>query len=530
MKHLYITLRFFLSTLLLASVMFSVVPVMADEGPNTIIIMGQVKTMEDGYPVIGHSVFIADDSLSINNLEYYKEVITDQDGYFYDTITTYFNNGSFVIYTYDPNHFKFDSIVHFRFMNNEINDNIFIINFSLLSDDVDNHLQASFEYQRVPGDDKFHYSFIDKTNNDNIQKWFWEFGDGSFSTQQNPYHSFAGPGLYTVRLTVTGLVDQQIQVNSTYQYLFIPVAEYYHMGGQCFADPELPLFLIDRGYAYLYEIDSENAALPVDTMKIDTLGYYYFYQVAEGNYLIKVQPSMSSEYYGIKAPTYFGNAIFWEEASIINHDKTYWEYDVNLVDGGGMNSGIGKIAGTVTSETTGRYLSENITKGVDIYLLDENHKFLSSHYTDDNSSFNFDNIALQTYYLLPEITGVQSDKTKISLSEDMPERDEITVNVETGEVVLGIDDEGIFSNLLTGYPYPNPANDQVNMKLNLKTSGDAVIAIYDMQGRLMINETERLSVGTHNISLQTGNLENGIYLIRIQLNNEISDQRFVVSR
>lgn len=302
------------------------------------------------------------------------------------------------------------------------------------------------------------------------------------------------------------------------------------MGGQCFADPELPLFLIDRGYAYLYEIDSENAALPVDTMKIDTLGYYYFYQVAEGNYLIKVQPSMSSEYYGIKAPTYFGNAIFWEEASIINHDKTYWEYDVNLVDGGGMNSGIGKIAGTVTSETTGRYLSENITKGVDIYLLDENHKFLSSHYTDDNSSFNFDNIALQTYYLLPEITGVQSDKTKISLSEDMPERDEITVNVETGEVVLGIDDEGIFSNLLTGYPYPNPANDQVNMKLNLKTSGDAVIAIYDMQGRLMINETERLSVGTHNISLQTANLENGIYLIRIQLNNEISDQRFVVSR
>lgn len=33
--------------------------------------------------------------------------------------------------------------------------------------------------------------------------WLWEFGDGNTSTQQNPSHSYAAPGSYGVRLTVT---------------------------------------------------------------------------------------------------------------------------------------------------------------------------------------------------------------------------------------------------------------------------------------------------------------------------------------
>jgi len=36
----------------------------------------------------------------------------------------------------------------------------------------------------------------------NISDWFWEFGDGQTSTQQNPTHSYAAPGLYDISLTV----------------------------------------------------------------------------------------------------------------------------------------------------------------------------------------------------------------------------------------------------------------------------------------------------------------------------------------
>ncbi|HWY36482.1 MAG TPA: PKD domain-containing protein, partial [Nitrosopumilaceae archaeon] len=37
---------------------------------------------------------------------------------------------------------------------------------------------------------------------DPINSWYWNFGDGSFSTQQNPSHSYIAPGTYSVTLSV----------------------------------------------------------------------------------------------------------------------------------------------------------------------------------------------------------------------------------------------------------------------------------------------------------------------------------------
>jgi PKD repeat protein len=36
----------------------------------------------------------------------------------------------------------------------------------------------------------------------NAQEWFWDFGDGSFSADQNPTHTYAEPGLYVVYLAI----------------------------------------------------------------------------------------------------------------------------------------------------------------------------------------------------------------------------------------------------------------------------------------------------------------------------------------
>lgn len=34
--------------------------------------------------------------------------------------------------------------------------------------------------------------------------YIWDFGDGTFSTEENPVHIFANPGNYTVKLIVIG--------------------------------------------------------------------------------------------------------------------------------------------------------------------------------------------------------------------------------------------------------------------------------------------------------------------------------------
>jgi PKD repeat protein len=40
-----------------------------------------------------------------------------------------------------------------------------------------------------------------------LMAWFWDFGDGNTSTQQNPTHIYSSPGTYTVSLTVTNLLN-----------------------------------------------------------------------------------------------------------------------------------------------------------------------------------------------------------------------------------------------------------------------------------------------------------------------------------
>ncbi|MDZ7304357.1 MAG: phytase [candidate division KSB1 bacterium] len=36
-----------------------------------------------------------------------------------------------------------------------------------------------------------------------VRTWFWEFGDGTISTARHPFHVYATPGIYTVKLTIS---------------------------------------------------------------------------------------------------------------------------------------------------------------------------------------------------------------------------------------------------------------------------------------------------------------------------------------
>ncbi len=55
--------------------------------------------------------------------------------------------------------------------------------------------------------DKCKVNFIDKSIYDTcltILSWSWDFGDGNGSNLQNPMHTYAGPGVYVVCMTITG--------------------------------------------------------------------------------------------------------------------------------------------------------------------------------------------------------------------------------------------------------------------------------------------------------------------------------------
>lgn len=63
---------------------------------------------------------------------------------------------------------------------------------------------VSFTGTPTNGDAPLSVQFTDQSTNTgaNIDAWHWDFGDGSFSAQQNPQHIYASPGNYTVSLQI----------------------------------------------------------------------------------------------------------------------------------------------------------------------------------------------------------------------------------------------------------------------------------------------------------------------------------------
>jgi PKD repeat protein len=56
--------------------------------------------------------------------------------------------------------------------------------------------------------------------------WFWDFGDGNTSTDQNPTHIYTAPGLYTVSLTVSNEYGTDTETKIYYINVTMPVPVY----------------------------------------------------------------------------------------------------------------------------------------------------------------------------------------------------------------------------------------------------------------------------------------------------------------
>lgn len=90
----------------------------------------------------------------------------------------------------------------------------------------------------------------------NIAQWFWDFGDSSYSTLQNPEHDYLQPGYYEVTLTITTVEGCQSTITYTIPvytetFIYFPNAftpnfnalnDVWNMVGQGFANYNLRIF------------------------------------------------------------------------------------------------------------------------------------------------------------------------------------------------------------------------------------------------------------------------------------------------
>ena len=84
---------------------------------------------------------------------------------------------------------------------------------------------------------------------------------------------------------------------------------------------------------------------------------------------------------------------------------------------------------------------------------------------------------------------------------------------------------------IEGYDtYPNPTNGWVNLEFNSNTGGDIRIAVRDLSGRVLIQETINVSEGNVRTRLDLTDLSTGTYLVELTENSGLSHTSRVMKR
>ena len=150
-------------------------------------------------------------------------------------------------------------------------------------------------------------------------------------------------------------------------------------------------------------------------------------------------------------------------------------------------------------------------------------------YAEDEDGHNL------TYtWLLNDVVADHGNSTEIEFHRDGEYVVKVVVNdgfymgttehswefTATGMAVQ-FEPDGIPGNFTISLPYPNPFNAQSSIDLSLKTSSLINLTIFDMQGRMVSHVDERiLSAGRHNLSINSGSLPSGNYLVIFSIGSE----------
>jgi PKD repeat protein len=388
------------------------------------------------------------------------------------------------------------------------------INFEIFDPNANQTTQANFESEEQPENElKIH--FKDRSTGYVIKAWNWDFGDGNFSDIQDPVHEYAEPGVYDVSLIISSKPEGSgtQHTSKITKRVLVGLADYYTLGGHVYAGS----FPIDYGAAYLYSLEDPGNPVPVDTADIDVYGYYYFYAVLEGSYMVKARLMHNSEKYGEYIPTYYGYSFNWEDASPIILDKEIFNAHVYLIESDGTKQGAGTINGQILYDTNSITKTYAPAEDIEIILMDGEDICLTCKLSDLEGNFRFQDIKYGTYQLYPEVTGIHNEPMYITISADIPGNDELfNVIIQSEQIFLGITDPA--SEIFEGDIVfsPNPFRGKGQLSLELKTSGSYTIMSIDMKGSVISQQSYSLDRGHHVLPVDLSAQPAGLYHIVIQ--------------
>jgi PKD repeat protein len=392
---------------------------------------------------------------------------------------------------------------------------------------------ATFATDVISGKNPLTVNFINKSTGALTYKWL--FADGSpINTAINPTHVFQNVNNYPVKLIAKA---QKCSDTSAIQTIIVT-------GNISGTVRERNNIAVSNGNIYLLHKGGKALYDTLQTALLQPSGEYLFTDVVKGEYILST--TADTLFYKKHLSTYFGDTLYWGDASVINMnaDKINQNIFIRNKPGTGVGNGIGTINGVLLqSDTALKKQTSQVGTPItykQLYLRDvSNFSFIQSTMSNGSGAFSFKKVPSGNYMVVVDYPGIADDRqnfAKITTTKNLWVG---TVQVDTVKTLVtlkgSLGTENIATMGISAQLYPNPLSDgQLNIAMQTPTATSVVINVYDLPGKLVNSQVYTATAGTQTIPVDFYNQNNGVYLVDIAftINNNTQHirQKVVVNK
>jgi PKD repeat protein len=533
-------------------------------------VTGTVKNSVTLAPIANHMVYLVGDSTS----SIYMTTTTNANGAF--TFNNVGASNSYTVYTYDCNQ---------AFVSQSFTSTSTVVNLLICVGNPSSSCQASF-YSTPDSTNQLIIHFIDNSTGSPIS-WAWNFGDGTSSTAQNPSHTYASAGTYSVTLSITtancgDTITNQVVVSTggnTCQSNFTytangntvtftdistgnPTSWAWSFGDGTSSTAQNPTHTYGSAGTYsvsllIFGQNCQSSSNQTIVLSNGSTNYSVSGNVTAGSNnldfglvkifnttgvlvnTVSIDSSGNYTFNNIPAGNYIIYAIpAANSVYTTTYAPTYYVNDILWssattltvnANQTAVNIDLALIvpmngAGSISGNLgTG---AKSAVSGATVNLLN-NGTLVATSITDANGDYIFNNLADGTYTIWAEIAGKTTTPIVVTLDATNPNSSNNDFIVNNNTVVpktVSIDNA---SKSLSIKTFPNPVENQLNIALNIEKSSRVNVEIFNLAGQLISSNSFDLQAGTQTVRINLSNLAKGSYILKVTDHNNSHTQQLI---
>lgn len=371
------------------------------------------------------------------------------------------------------------------------------------------------------------FQFLDNSQNQPTS-WYWDFGDGNTSTQQNPTHTYAQPGTYSVQLTASNSAGNDAEYKSGFIQAGIGMLTNVSGDSICYNETAI-LHAQPNGVARWYDSQTNgNLLFTGDTFVTSNLTSSTTFYVED---YLSSQPYTTGEpdnnkpgFYSASNSNYLVFDVFSSTTlrSVSIYASTSGFRTIELRTNGGLvldsysqelNSGLNVVPVNFELNPGSNYqLGLNSSSLGNLYQTTSDLQFpytisgvLSIKYSQNSNTMGY------PYFYDWDILEYEctSDRSMVQVIVDETCWPASVGNISDSDLIR---------------VYPNPFGGQFQVDLSAVENQEAQVKVYTITGQMIYsNKVKTGSVSTIDLNLFAA----GTYWLEVQLNEGVYQKQMV---